>query len=98
MASQSPLVPYSIQIPGGAPQNFLGVAMFLTQFCSIINQWIKQAANAINNSVSTGIQAITGTAPIIVTSSGTSSIVALTTPLPKAFGGTGSSTGITLSG
>jgi hypothetical protein len=98
MASNSPLVPYSIQVPGGAPQNFLGVAMFLTQFCSIVNGWIKQSANAINSLLTTTVQTVVGIPPISAVLTGTQVVISLVTPLTKAFGGTGAATGITLTG
>jgi len=51
--AQSPNVPYSISIPSGAPQDFLGVTMFLTQFGVAINGWVKLAANILNNTWTT---------------------------------------------
>lgn len=48
-ANPAPNIPYSIYVPGGAPQNILSVAHFLSQFAMTLNEWIKLCANAVNS-------------------------------------------------
>jgi hypothetical protein len=77
--NNAPLVPYGINIPGGAPQNFLGVAMFLTQFSLAVNRWISLAANAINNQVVNAIFSVIGGTGIEVSQAADAVTVALAT-------------------
>jgi hypothetical protein len=49
MATKPPNIPYSIGVPGGAPNTLLGVAGFLSQLVIALNQWVYKVANALNN-------------------------------------------------
>lgn len=48
MTKQPNNVPTTIGIPSGAPQDVQAVAAFLTQLVPALNNWIAQAATAIN--------------------------------------------------
>lgn len=75
MNNQPSNVPGAIGIPSGAPNNLLSIASYLTQLGGSLNNWIAQAANAINWLLTTPGQAVSSQVPTsaaVAISSGTS--------------------------
>lgn len=105
MAQKLNNIPYSIGVPGGAPGDARSISMFLTQFLTALNNWIYLVANVVNNLVLTQTAGVitevntgTGLTGGPIDAASPSGTISLVTPVSKADGGTGSSSGITLTG
>jgi len=72
-------LPNSIGVPGGAPNDLQSVGSFLTQLVNGLNNWIVQAATAINSLLSDGAYAESNiTSPISLVSTTPTNLTSLT--------------------
>ena len=102
MASKvPPNIPYSIAVPSGSPNSILGIAGFLTTLMVGLNSWINRAATAINANLAAAAGSITEiVAGAGLTGGGSDRLgcCSFREPGGNGSGGTGSASGISLTG